>query len=254
MTSSAIPSSTWARAASAPCPFVPPVITRERASTSLPERPTKKPGSFPAILLSVLGKEILVESPLVGRHQLPQRRARHRGRSPTLQAQGFATHCLLPAASIPNREFARPAGPAASRSSRPPLQQRSARKSSSMSLTIRLERPRSAPRSPTAYRRSFPDLHLRGHARQSDSRHGRNPVPAGRARDRYPTSTTPAPPPPTRSALQPPAALPTSSTPPMSRRALDLARREAGAEGVVVVTGSIYIVGEAMRLLDARIE
>jgi dihydrofolate synthase/folylpolyglutamate synthase len=37
-------------------------------------------------------------------------------------------------------------------------------------------------------------------------------------------------------------------------QALDLARRQAGAKGVVVVTGSIYIVGEAMRLLGARIE
>ena len=35
--------------------------------------------------------------------------------------------------------------------------------------------------------------------------------------------------------------------------ALDRARAMAGAKGVVVVTGSIYIVGEAMRLLNARI-
>jgi len=37
------------------------------------------------------------------------------------------------------------------------------------------------------------------------------------------------------------------------RSALAQARAAAGAKGVVVVTGSIYIVGEAMRLLDARI-
>jgi dihydrofolate synthase/folylpolyglutamate synthase len=35
--------------------------------------------------------------------------------------------------------------------------------------------------------------------------------------------------------------------------ALKAARRIAGATGLVVVTGSIYIVGEAMRLLGARI-
>jgi dihydrofolate synthase/folylpolyglutamate synthase len=35
--------------------------------------------------------------------------------------------------------------------------------------------------------------------------------------------------------------------------ALQEARRIAGATGLVVVTGSIYIVGEAMRLLGARI-
>jgi dihydrofolate synthase / folylpolyglutamate synthase len=37
-------------------------------------------------------------------------------------------------------------------------------------------------------------------------------------------------------------------------QALTLAREQAGTKGVVVVTGSIYIVGEAMRLLGARIE
>ena len=35
--------------------------------------------------------------------------------------------------------------------------------------------------------------------------------------------------------------------------ALERARKVAGARGLVVVTGSIYIVGEAMRLLGARI-
>ena len=36
--------------------------------------------------------------------------------------------------------------------------------------------------------------------------------------------------------------------------ALALAREHSGAKGVVVVTGSIYIVGEAMRLLGVRIQ
>jgi dihydrofolate synthase/folylpolyglutamate synthase len=36
--------------------------------------------------------------------------------------------------------------------------------------------------------------------------------------------------------------------------ALEKARHHAGSKGVVVVTGSIYIVGEAMRLLGARIQ
>jgi folylpolyglutamate synthase/dihydropteroate synthase len=36
--------------------------------------------------------------------------------------------------------------------------------------------------------------------------------------------------------------------------ALEKAREAAGARGLVVVTGSIYIVGEAMRALGARIE
>jgi dihydrofolate synthase/folylpolyglutamate synthase len=36
--------------------------------------------------------------------------------------------------------------------------------------------------------------------------------------------------------------------------AIEQARQQAGAKGVVVVTGSIYIVGEAMRLLGVRIE
>jgi dihydrofolate synthase / folylpolyglutamate synthase len=35
--------------------------------------------------------------------------------------------------------------------------------------------------------------------------------------------------------------------------ALERAKRAAGADALVVVTGSIYIVGEAMRLLDIRI-
>ncbi len=35
--------------------------------------------------------------------------------------------------------------------------------------------------------------------------------------------------------------------------ALDRARKLAGEEGLIVVTGSIYIVGEAMRMLDIRI-
>ena len=35
--------------------------------------------------------------------------------------------------------------------------------------------------------------------------------------------------------------------------ALTRARAQAGARGLVVVTGSIYIVGEAMRLLGVRI-
>jgi dihydrofolate synthase / folylpolyglutamate synthase len=35
--------------------------------------------------------------------------------------------------------------------------------------------------------------------------------------------------------------------------ALAQARAAAGSDGVVVVTGSIYVVGEAMRLLGARI-
>jgi folylpolyglutamate synthase/dihydropteroate synthase len=35
--------------------------------------------------------------------------------------------------------------------------------------------------------------------------------------------------------------------------ALERAKRAAGAGAVVVVTGSIYIVGEAMRSLDIRI-
>jgi dihydrofolate synthase/folylpolyglutamate synthase len=36
-------------------------------------------------------------------------------------------------------------------------------------------------------------------------------------------------------------------------RALDRARKVAGPAGLVVVTGSIYIVGEAMRTLGVRI-
>jgi len=36
--------------------------------------------------------------------------------------------------------------------------------------------------------------------------------------------------------------------------ALEKAHNHAGSKGVVVVTGSIYIVGEAMRLLGARIQ
>jgi dihydrofolate synthase/folylpolyglutamate synthase len=35
--------------------------------------------------------------------------------------------------------------------------------------------------------------------------------------------------------------------------ALDQARKLAGKEGLIVVTGSIYVVGEAMRMLDIRI-
>jgi folylpolyglutamate synthase/dihydropteroate synthase len=35
--------------------------------------------------------------------------------------------------------------------------------------------------------------------------------------------------------------------------AIELARTSARAGAVVVITGSIYIVGEAMRLLGARI-
>lgn len=35
--------------------------------------------------------------------------------------------------------------------------------------------------------------------------------------------------------------------------ALGRAREVAGADGLVVVTGSIYIVGEAMRMLGVRI-
>jgi dihydrofolate synthase/folylpolyglutamate synthase len=35
--------------------------------------------------------------------------------------------------------------------------------------------------------------------------------------------------------------------------AIEIAKTAAGADSVVVITGSIYIVGEAMRLLGARI-
>ena len=35
--------------------------------------------------------------------------------------------------------------------------------------------------------------------------------------------------------------------------AIEMAKTEARADSVVVITGSIYIVGEAMRLLGARI-
>jgi folylpolyglutamate synthase/dihydropteroate synthase len=34
---------------------------------------------------------------------------------------------------------------------------------------------------------------------------------------------------------------------------LERARTVAGASGVIVVTGSIYVVGEAMRMLGVRI-
>jgi dihydrofolate synthase/folylpolyglutamate synthase len=37
------------------------------------------------------------------------------------------------------------------------------------------------------------------------------------------------------------------------RKALEQAERAAGPNGLVVVTGSIYVVGEAMRTLGARI-
>jgi dihydrofolate synthase/folylpolyglutamate synthase len=224
-------------------PYVPPVSPA--SPQHLVPSPEKKAGFVSRYPLSVFGKEILVESPLVGRHQL-RNIALAVAAAVELQPQGFpgitadsiergiretrwpGRFQVLPASSDrPEIVFDVAHNPAGAWALRSALS------------TAYDERPLifvfGAMRDKAI--RDMTEI-LFPLAEQVVVTHIDNPRAA------TPSEIAEAA---ARSAAD-------LSEAPGVEQALELAREKAGAKGVVVVTGSIYIVGEAMRLLGARIE
>jgi dihydrofolate synthase/folylpolyglutamate synthase len=224
-------------------PFVPPVSPA--SAQYLVPSADEKAGFVSRYPLSVLGKEILVESPLVGRHQL-RNVALAIAAATELQAQGFAT---ITAASIeqgiretrwPGRFQVLPAhndrpevvfdvahNPAGAWALRSALS--TAYEDRSLTFIFGAMRDKAIRDMAEIL---FP-LASRVIVTHIDNPRAATPEEIHEAAARSASDLVGAP---------------------DVAQALDLARREAGAKGVVVVTGSIYIVGEAMRLLGARIE
>jgi dihydrofolate synthase / folylpolyglutamate synthase len=224
-------------------PYVPPVSPN--SAPCLVPSPEDKAGFVSRYPLAVLGKEILVESPLVGRHQL-RNVALAIAAAVELQQQGFAT---ITASSIekgiretrwPGRFQVFPASrehpeivfdvahnPAGAWALRSALS--SAYEERPLTFVFGAMRDKAI--------REIAEI-LFPLAERVIATHIENPRAATAAEIREAAS---------RSASEVAEAADVA-------RALDLACEQAGTKGVVVVTGSIYIVGEAMRLLGARIE
>jgi dihydrofolate synthase / folylpolyglutamate synthase len=230
-------------------PFVPPVSPA--SAQYLVPSAQEKAGFVSRYPLSVLGQEILVESPLVGRHQL-RNVALAIATATELQQQGFAT---ITAASIekgiretrwPGRFEVLPAiaggdpdqphpeivfdvahNPAGAWALRSALS--TAYEDRPLTFVFGAMRDK-AIRDMTEI--LFP-LAERVVVTHIDNPRAATPVEIREAAARSASDLIDAP---------------------SVAEALALAREHSGPKGVVVVTGSIYIVGEAMRLLGARIE
>ena len=229
-------------------PFVPPVSPA--SAQYLVPSPEQKAGFVSRYPLSVLGHEILVESPLVGRHQL-RNVALAIATATELQQQGFPTITaasiekgiretrwpgrfqVLPATSIP-ADLAHPEivfdvahNPAGAWALRSALS--TAYEDRPLTFVFGAMRDKAI--------RDMAEI-LFPLAERVIVTHIDNPRAATPAEIREAAA---------RSASDLIDATNVAE-------ALALAREHSGAKGVVVVTGSIYIVGEAMRLLGARIE
>ena len=224
-------------------PYVPPVSPN--SAPCLVPSPEDKAGFVSRYPLAVLGKEILVESPLVGRHQL-RNVALAIAAAVELQPQGFATITassiekgiretrwpgrfqVLPASSEhPEIVFDVAHNPAGAWALRSALS--SAYEERPLTFVFGAMRDKAI--------REIAEI-LFPLAERVIATHIENPRAATAAEIREAAA---------RSASEVTEASDVA-------RALDLACEQAGTKGVVVVTGSIYIVGEAMRLLGARIE
>ena len=236
-----------ARGASA-VPYVPPVSPA--SEQYLVPSPEHKAGFISRYPLAVLGKEIQVESPLVGRHQL-RNVALAIAAAVELQQQGFST---ITPDSIeqgiretrwPGRFQVLPAGDDSKGGPRPEIVFDVAHNPAgawalrSALSTAYEERPLTfvfgAMRDKAIREIAEILFPLAAHVVVT---HIDNPRAATAAEIREAAS---------RSAFD---LVEAADVP----EALVQARQLAGAKGVVVVTGSIYIVGEAMRRLGARIE
>jgi dihydrofolate synthase/folylpolyglutamate synthase len=229
-------------------PFVPPVSPA--SAQYLVPSPEQKAGFVSRYPLSVLGHEILVESPLVGRHQL-RNVALAIATATELQQQGFPTITaasiekgiretrwpgrfqVLPATSIPADQahpeivFDVAHNPAGAWALRSALS--TAYEDRPLTFVFGAMRDKAI--------RDMAEI-LFPLAERVIVTHIENPRAATPAEIREAAA---------RSASD---LIDTTNV----AEALALAREHSGAKGVVVVTGSIYIVGEAMRLLGARIE
>ena len=229
-------------------PFVPPVSPA--SAQYLVPSPEQKAGFVSRYPLSVLGHEILVESPLVGRHQL-RNVALAIATATELQQQGFPTITaasiekgiretrwpgrfqVLPATSIPADQahpeivFDVAHNPAGAWALRSALS--TAYEDRPLTFVFGAMRDKAI--------RDMAEI-LFPLAERVIVTHIDNPRAATPAEIREAAA---------RSASDLIDATNVAE-------ALALAREHSGAKGVVVVTGSIYIVGEAMRLLGARIE
>jgi len=221
-------------------PFVPPVSPA--SAQCLVPSPRHKAGFVSRYPLQVLGQEILVESPLVGRHQL-RNVALAIAAATELQQQGFATITaakgirdtrwpgrfqVLPATDDhPEIVFDVAHNPAGAWALRSALS--AAYEDRPLTFVFGAMRDKAIRDMSEIL---FP-LAERVIVTHIDNPRAATPAEIREAAARASSGLTEAP---------------------DVAQALDLACSQAGTKGVVVVTGSIYIVGEAMRLLGSRIE
>ncbi len=220
-------------------PYVPPVSPAS-AQYLVPSTQKKPVSRYP---LQVMGKEILVETPLVGRHQLrnvalaiataeelgkqgfsitPEsmergiRETRWPGRFQVIPPDGRAPECVFDVAHNPAGAWALRSTLSACYEDRPLILVFGAMRDKAIGEIAEI---------------LFP-LAERVIATRADNPRSATPDEIRQAAARTSTDIEDAPDVPT---------------------ALERARRFAGPKGLVVVTGSIYIVGEAMRQLGVRI-